>query len=357
MDVQLDVEVESPEDDVTPLQDLALHTNTEEDKEPSFHLKPTYALGFRTCGRTAIAFASESMVIYPVAHHLVLYNLETSVMDFFHHVRHTKSIQSFQLSPNRDLLAVAEVCHPSVQIPTNGAISMTTPLSGSSTLKGSIGSSVAFHAHLREHEIRALAIYKLSTKTRVRSISLPANSNVVSCSFSTDNKFLAVLEDAPAHTVTYWKVGNAKLVASCKCPSRGSRIHISPTNANFISVSGPTTLKYWVWTKNDFDHSWLKEHMIALSERGLLLCFRISLDGCSADLVHSSRCHQPSYVRLECVTAHGKGFVIGGSAGFFSIYEAADDPKDPFPFVRSVSVGDIAFDCIAVSCPQILKQS
>jgi hypothetical protein len=139
----------------------------------------------------------------------------------------------------------------------------------------------------------------------VRSIPLPVNSSVVSCSFSHDNKFLAVLEDAPAHTVTYWKVSNAKLVASCKCPSRGSRIHISPTNANFISVSGPTTLKYWVWTNNDFkianflpqlkdqehfvDHTWLKEHMIALTERGLLLCFRSTLDGCSADLVHSSR--------------------------------------------------------------------
>lgn len=110
-------------------------------------------------------------------------------------------------------------------------------------------------------------------------------------------------------------------------------------NANFISVSGPTTLKYWVWTNNDFkisnflpqlkdqehfvDHTWLKEHMITLSERGLLLCFRITLDGCSADLVHSSRCHQPSHVRMECVTAHAKGFVLGGSAGFFSIYEAS----------------------------------
>lgn len=26
-----------------------------------------------------------------------------------------------------------------------------------------------------------------------------------------------------------------------------------------------------------------------------------------------------------------------------------DDPKDPFAFIRSVSVGDIAFECLAVS--------
>ncbi|OWZ15707.1 WD domain-containing hypothetical protein [Phytophthora megakarya] len=384
MDARVKSVVESPEDDVTPLQNIALHTNTEEDKESNLQLKPTYvpfvsytkennaelvfifryALGFRSCGRTVIDFASESMVIYPVAHHLVLYNLETSGMEFFHHIRHVKSIQSFQLSSNRELLVVAETCQ---QIPASGSVSLptTTPLSGSSPPKHLPTSSVAYHTHLRDQEVRALAIYKLATKTRVRNIPLSANSNVVSCSFSGDNKFLAILEDAPAHTVTYWKVSNAKLVASSKCPSRGSRIHINPTNANFISVSGPTTLKYWVWTKNDFkisnflpqlkdqehfvDHTWLKEHMIALSERGLLLCFRSTLDGCSVDLVHSSRCHQPSYVRLECIKSHGKGFVVGGSAGFFSIYESSDDVKDPFPFVRSVSVGDIAFDSLAVS--------
>jgi hypothetical protein len=84
-----------------------------------------YALGFRSCGRTVIDFASESMVIYPVAHHLVLYNLETRAMDFFHHVRHTKYIQSFQLSPNRELLAIAEVFQQSAvssgQLSANGA--------------------------------------------------------------------------------------------------------------------------------------------------------------------------------------------------------------------------------------------
>ncbi|GMF09271.1 unnamed protein product [Phytophthora lilii] len=341
----VDLEAESPEDDVAPINPppgITLYAATEEDKEASLHIKPTYALGFRSCGRTVIDFVSESTVVYPVAHHLVLYNLETRVMEFFHHVRHTKSIQSFQLSLNRELLAVAEIFQQSValsgQLSTGGVAStMTaTPLSIPSLMasppKG--GSSVTLQAPQRDQEARAIAIYKLGSKTRVRSIPLPANSNVVSCSFSADNKFLAVLEDAPAHTVTYWKVGNAKLVASCKCPSRGSRIHISPTNANFISVSGPTTLKYWVWTNNDFkisnflpqlkdqeqfvDHTWLKEHMIALSERGLLLCFRITLDGCSADIVHSSRCHQPSHVRMECVTAHAKGFVLGGSAGFFT---------------------------------------
>ncbi|ETN23157.1 hypothetical protein PPTG_02819 [Phytophthora nicotianae INRA-310] len=352
-----------------PGEELTLNTNTEEDKEASLHLKPTYALGFRSCGRTVVDFASEGMIIYPVAHHLVIYNLETRAMEFFHHIRHVKSIQSFQFSPNRELLAVAEVYQQSMgQLAAFGAASTTTatPLSVSSFATSPLkGSNVALQTLLRDQETHALAIYKLGTKARVRSIPLPTNSNVVSCSFSADNKFLAVLEDSPAHTVTYWKVSNSKLLASCKCPSRGSRIHISPTNANFISVSGPATLKYWVWTNNDFkisnflpqlkdqehfvDHTWLKEHMIALSERGLLLCFRIALDGCNADLVHSSRCHQPSHVRMECVTAHGKGFVLGGSAGFFSIFEASDDPKDPFPLVRSVSVGDIAFDCIAVS--------
>jgi hypothetical protein len=96
-------------------------------------------------------------------------------------------------------------------------------------------------------------------------------------------------------------------------------------------------LKYWLWTNNDFrignflpqtreqehfvDHIWLKEYMVAVSERGMLLTFRSTTDNSAVDLVHASRCHQPSYVRLECLAGHAKGFVLGGSAGFFSLYE------------------------------------
>ncbi|KAE9327149.1 hypothetical protein PF001_g2071 [Phytophthora fragariae] len=146
---------------------------------------------------------------------------------------------------------------------------------------------------------------------------------------------------------------NVDLYSSAEEDKEAS-LHLKPTYALGFRSCGRTVIdfasEYMLKDQEHFaDHTWLKEHMIALSERGLLLCFRITLDGCSADLIHSSRCHQPSHVRMECVTAHGKGFVLGGSAGFFSIYEASDDAKDPFPFVRSVSVGDIAFDCITIS--------
>lgn len=273
-------------------------------------------------------------------------------MEFVHPTRHVKSAQCFHVSPNRELLAVAEVCHSS------SAGNTTSPLK-SSVLSATTASL------LHDQDQHMVSIYNLNSRARIRSLPLPAQTSIASCSFSADNKFLAVLEDSPAHNLTYWKVSNAKLIASCKCASRGSRVRIHPLNGSFLSVSGPTIFKYWVWTNHEFkisnflpqlreqehfvDHVWLKHYMVTVSERGLLLAFRSSTDLTSVDLAHSSRCRQPSYVRLECLAAHAKGFVVGGSAGFFSVYEASDDPKDPFPFVRAVSVGDIAFDCLAVS--------
>ncbi|RLN75172.1 hypothetical protein BBJ28_00017929 [Nothophytophthora sp. Chile5] len=371
----------------TSPQTTAPRTGVEDNRDSPFRPDPhldlglalsvwavSYALGFRSCGRALLDFVSDNVVVYPVAHHLALYYLASRTMEFFHPVKHVKAVQTFHIAANRELLAVAEVHQLNGSVSGQALAAGTSSTALSTAATGSLspsptmtGFNVALPTQSREQQQQqhALSIYKLSSKIRVRSIPLPTNSTVVSCSFSADNKFLAVLEDSPSHSVTYWKVSSAKLVASSKCPSRGVRIHISPGNAGFLSVSGPTLLKSWSWSNSDFksanclpqskdqehfvDHTWLKDHMVALSERGLLLCFRLSADAVSVELIYSFRSHQPSYVRMECVTAHGKGFVLGGSAGFFSIYEASDDAKDPFPFVRSVAVGDVAFDCIAVS--------
>ncbi|CEG48844.1 WD40/YVTN repeat-like-containing domain [Plasmopara halstedii] len=341
--------------------ELALYASIDENTEPNLHLTPTYVLGFRSCGRTVIEFVSESRVIYPVAHHLVIYNLENRSMEFFYHVHHVKSVQCFRVSPNLELLAVAEIYQQDVENSLHKAIS---PVNASLLpMLASHGSDVTLRSMLGNQESHAIAIYNLGTKTRVKTIPLSVKSSVASCSFSANNKYLAVLEDAPYHNLTYWKLSEPKLVASCKCPSRGTRIYISPNNNRFISISGPAYLKYWIRSNKDtklsnfvtkgkdqeqyVDHTWVKEHMIALAEYGLILCFRLTAD--VPDLIHSFRCHQPSHVRMECVTGHEKGFVLGGSAGFFGIYEALDDPKDPFSLVRSVSVGDVAFECITVS--------
>jgi WD40 repeat protein/uncharacterized protein YoxC len=320
-----------------------------------------------------VEFVNESNVVFPVAHHLGVYQLEQRKMDFFQPTRNVRSIQCFHLSPNREFIAVVE---------------KVTVLSGTAS-KGSNSSSNAHHVHHHGHNAATLqlCIYKTNTHTRVKCIPLHASNtnatatsspisnvngnsavslSIVSMSFSNDNKFIALLEDAPAHSLNYWKISNGKLVASSKCPSRGSRVLINPNNPNFISVSGPMILKYWLWTNNDFkignllsqareqehfvDHVWIRDLLIAVTEHGTVFTFRPSQEHQSADLMHSYKCHQPSYIRLECIASHSKGFVLGGSMGFFSIYEFnQDDSKDPFSFVRSVIVGEVGFECIAIS--------
>ncbi|TMW63363.1 hypothetical protein Poli38472_002304 [Pythium oligandrum] len=333
-------------------QGMGVATPSGEVKEAYQHLRPWYALGTRPNGRQVVGFLSENVVVYPVGHHLTLFHVETRAMEFLYPTSNVRSVQSFHISANREYIAVAEIQHSG---PTGASSGLA------STGKHGATSGIS----TQQQEQHVIAIYRASTRNRIKTIALPHNSSVVACAFSSDNKFMAMLEDAPAHNVSYWKVNTGKLIASCKCPSRGTRININPYNPNYISVSGPMILKYWLWTNNDFrignflpqtreqehfvDHLWLKEYMIAVSERGMLLCFLSTSDYNGVDLIHASRCHQPSYVRLECLAPHSKGFVLGGSAGFFSVYENSDDPKDPFAFVRTVSVGDVAFECITIS--------
>ncbi|DBA02371.1 TPA: hypothetical protein N0F65_007190 [Lagenidium giganteum] len=326
----------------------------------------SHALGFHATNAAPVEFLNESLVVFPVGHHLAFLHLENQAMDFLEPTHTVQAIQSFHVSADREYLAVAEVHCSSV---VDSLVAMvTTPLKTQMQqpmITGGTASPFGSHSHVEQKQQHVLSIYKVSTRHRTRTLALSHSATIVSCSFSADNKFLVMLEDAPSHNVTYWKVSTGKLLASSKCPSRGSRIHISPNNSSYISVSGPTILKYWVWTQNDFkignllpptreqehfvDHIWLREYMAAVSERGMLLCFRSTPDYAGVDLVHTYKCHQPSFVRLECIATHTKGFVIGGSAGFFSMYECSDDPKDPFLFVRTIAVGDIAFECIAVS--------
>lgn len=333
--------------DATPPNQVNAVLATEDDRDVSLHLRQTYALGNRICGHSLVDFVAENCVVYPVAHHLAFFHLESRAMGFLHPIRHVKSVQCFSVSPNRELLAVAEIWHSLAastsgqHVPPSPSKAATSASTSAVTPNSAAAMSMAASL-LREQEQRVISIYNVATRTRVRSIPLPAHASIVSCGFSADNKFLAVLEDAPAHNVTYWKVSNAKLIASCKSPSRGTRVHIHPGNASFLSVSGPSILKYWVWTNREFrignflptlrdqehfvDHVWLHQYMVAVSERGLLLVFRSTGDMMGVDLAHSSRCHQPSFVRLECLAAHAKGFVVGGSAGFLSVYEASVSP-------------------------------
>jgi len=39
--------------------------------------------------------------------------------------------------------------------------------------------------------------------------------------------------------------------------------------------------------------------------------------------------------RLECIANYGKGFILGGTNGFFSVYEKTDDRKDPFMLIKT----------------------
>lgn len=51
------------------------------------------------------------------------------------------------------------------------------------------------------------------------------------------------------------------------------------------------------------------------------------------DLMESKEDSSPTTVK--CITAYGKGFAIGGSNGFFCVFEKTDNKKEPFIHIKS----------------------
>ncbi len=53
--------------------------------------------------------------------------------------------------------------------------------------------------------------------------------------------------------------------------------------------------------------------------------------------------------RIETIVAHPKGFILGGSNGYFSVYEKAGDGKEPFLLIKTLNGGEETFSSLAIS--------
>ncbi|RHY33666.1 hypothetical protein DYB32_002016 [Aphanomyces invadans] len=304
-------------------------------------VRPEFVLGVRGTIQNNVEFGSDTHLIFPAAHHVCLYNLDRRSMEFLHPTRAIRSVQSLCVSANKELLAVCEQAGARF----------------SKNISDQLGVSP-----------NQISIYKLASRSRLKTLPSQSHSPILSIAFSADNKTIATLEDAPSYRIGYWKWSTSKLVAHAPCPSRGTRIRICPVNSNFVTISGPMVLRAWTLTSTGdlrmtnlipqireqehfVDHVWVKEYLVTVSELGTLLTFRATDDG--VELVHSTKLGQISpqltLGKIETITASTKGFVLAGAAGSFGVFEFSDDPKDPFILIRALSAGDMTFESVAIS--------
>ncbi|ETW00491.1 hypothetical protein H310_07106 [Aphanomyces invadans] len=304
-------------------------------------VRPEFVLGVRGTIQNNVEFGSDTHLIFPAAHHVCLYNLDRRSMEFLHPTRAIRSVQSMCVSANKELLAVCEQAGARF----------------SKNISDQLGVSP-----------NQISIYKLASRSRLKTLPSQSHSPILSIAFSADNKTIATLEDAPSYRIGYWKWSTSKLVAHAPCPSRGTRIRICPVNSNFVTISGPMVLRAWTLTSTGdlrmtnlipqireqehfVDHVWIKEYLVTVSELGTLLTFRAADDG--VELVHSTKLGQISpqltLGKIETITASTKGFVLAGAAGSFGVFEFSDDPKDPFILIHALSAGDMTFESVAIS--------
>ncbi|ETV84805.1 hypothetical protein H257_03896 [Aphanomyces astaci] len=305
-------------------------------------VRPEFVLGVRGAVQSNVEFGSDTHLLFPAAHHVCLFNLDRRTMEFLHPTRGIRSVQSMCVSANKELLAVCE----------------QQAVRYSKSISDQLGVSP-----------NQISIYKLSSRSRLKTLPSQSHSPILSVAFSADNKTLATLEDAPSYRIGYWKWSTSKLVAHAQCPSRGMRIRICPVNANFVTISGPMVLRAWTLSsagdlrmtnlipqireqEHFVDHVWVREFLVTVSEIGTLLTFRATDDD-GVELVHSTKLSQLSahltLGKIETITASSKGFVLAGAAGCFGVFEFSDDPKDPFILIRALSAGDMTIESLAIS--------
>ncbi|RHY47983.1 hypothetical protein DYB30_009635 [Aphanomyces astaci] len=273
-----------------------------------------FVLGVRGAVQSNVEFGSDTHLLFPAAHHVCLFNLDRRTMEFLHPTRGIRSVQSMCVSANKELLAVCE----------------QQAVRYSKSISDQLGVSP-----------NQISIYKLSSRSRLKTLPSQSHSPILSVAFSADNKTLATLEDAPSYRIGYWKWSTSKLVAHAQCPSRGMRIRICPVNANFVTISGPMVLRAWTLSsagdlrmtnlipqireqEHFVDHVWVREFLVTVSEIGTLLTFRATDDD-GVELVHSTKLSQLSahltLGKIETITASSKGFVLAGAAGCFGVFE------------------------------------
>ena len=160
-----------------------------------------------------------------------------------------------------------------------------------------------------------------------------------------------------------------------------TRINFSPVDKNMLTVSGLQTLKSWSVgadnsmnaknllppnksQENFIDHAWMIEkgspirRMVAITDgpshmgpaedrEYLIYVFEAVESGLEMRRVINAAL--PVNARAETIYAFGKGFIVAGSHGFFSLYDRTDDRKDPYLLIKTLKMEGKSFHSLTAT--------
>ena len=273
-------------------------------------------------------------VIFPIGQLMCLYWADDGEMSFFSGTSsNVRAILAFSKAPNNRLVGVCEQCGPN-----DGA---------------------------------QCSVFLLKSRKRIKTVIYPSKADFTNCCFSGDSKSLVTISSAPDKNLIVWDWMSQKVKHCIPLgQSTITRVSSPPSSASGggslqLTTTGPSHLRVWniegdAPTKpnpiykeheNFVDHSWLTP------ESGIQRLAVVTQGG-TADVTSRQRLgsillfqtvEEPPYIeyrrtmtvllrgstRIETIAKSSRGFVLGGSSGFFSVYEKTDDRKDPYMHIKT----------------------
>lgn len=260
-----------------------------------------HIFGLKGTVHNNVAFAEESVLVYPCGHNVIIYNLESKEQQFLHGVEMTgRGITALAVAPNKRYVAVAE-----------------------------------------QAERAVVHIHDLTTLRRRRTLTLSDGlaDTCVWVTFSGDSKYCITLGGAPDWVLSVWLWEKTKLVASVKTSTpQGNTVNqadFCPNDPFTICVSGDGILKFLRLSDgqlklhatplkrepaNFLRHTWVSDdRVVAAADSGDLWLF----EQFEFRQIVTSAAGDGSFV--SSLVGYSKGFVCGGSGGCVRIFDRSDD--------------------------------
>jgi hypothetical protein len=351
--------------------------------------KPYHAFGIRGPLRDNVDYLSESRLIYPVGKRVCTYAIEKKQTDFIDLHPDVQNVIGVTVAPNRKRVAFCELSLAEGGATAATMSAATAAVEGkshsSSNNQNSRESKSSTEPSSNKNQSHGGAINPYGFKSQVsvyhalqgvhlRTLSLPSMKGVfTNCCFTADNKFLVAIGSAPDFKLVYWKWSNMKMISSVSMSSEATRIRVNPNDSSQLTTTGPNHCKLWTLEKDlslkcssliaqkleksetFVDHTWTKIGgssdssnggglILVATEKGTVLVLQMNSEGNTEvrQTIHlfNASHYKNHHQKLETIQSNAKGFVAGGSCGYFAVYEQTDDQKDPFLPIRAFKTGE-----------------
>lgn len=279
-------------------------------------LVPAQVFGVRASLKDHIWYINEQTVLYPAGSHVVVSSLDQKLQRFIPCTERSEGITAVAVSPNRKLVAVAELA-PDGEPATATVYDVAT---------------------LKRKKVLSAAAANLATR------------EFACMAFSADSKGLITQGGAPDWTLLHWHWEKGKLGAASKQSTAPIfQCSFNPYDSSVVCVTGDGVCRFMRVTdqllkplpgamgkrepQGYLCHAWLSEdRVVVATDAGDLLVLE------AGELKAALGSAPADGAPIDSIAAYSKGFVCGADDGMVYVYEKSEDGKEFYKRTKSFRV-------------------